>query len=189
MGSNYHANNSPAFISTIREDLLRLSLLTAGKKSYISGPGFWMGLFSPRFIPVFIYRLSSALYDRNFSFLSKSLSLFNFIFFGLEIYVGCKIGPGLVLPHTQGTVIGAYSIGNNATIFNGVTLGAVMFETLISEKTRPIVGNDVTIGAGAKVLGGVSIGDRVKVGANAVVITSIPSGFTAVGVPSRNYEI
>jgi serine O-acetyltransferase len=109
----------------------------------------------------------------------------NFFFFGIEIAVQCRVGKGLFLPHTQGTVIGAYSIGENATIFQGVTLGARELDFSFIESSRPAVGNDVTIGSGAKVLGGLTVGSGSRIGANAVVLESIPANVAAAGVPAR----
>jgi len=113
--------------------------------------------------------------------LAKLVSLLNFMIFGIEISFRCHIGPGLYFPHTQGTVIGAWRIGDNATIYQGVTLGARELDLEYDEQSRPVLGNNVIIGSGAKVLGHVVIGNHAKVGANAVVIQSIPDGATAVG--------
>jgi serine O-acetyltransferase len=88
------------------------------------------------------------------------------------------------LPHTSGTVIGAASIGTNATIFQGVTLGAKFADMSYTQTTRPVLENDVVIGAGAKVLGGVNIGDGARVAANSLVLVSVPAGATAMGVPA-----
>jgi serine O-acetyltransferase len=113
------------------------------------------------------------------------VSLINFFAFGIEISVRCPIGPGLCLPHTQGTVIGARRIGANATIFQGVTIGAKEIDFTYTELSRPTVGDEVTIGSGAKVLGGITIANRVRVGANSVVLSNIPEGGLAVGAPAR----
>jgi serine O-acetyltransferase len=82
-------------------------------------------------------------------------------------------------------VVGAWSIGRNAVIYQGVTLGAKELDFAYSEATRPKLDDNVTIGAGAKVLGGVQLGRGARVGANAVVVTSIPEGALAVGVPAK----
>ena len=113
------------------------------------------------------------------------VSLVNFFAFGIEISIRCPIGPGLFLPHTQGTVIGAWRIGTNATIFQGVTLGAKDIDFAYSVTSRPTVGDNVTIGSGAKVLGGVQLANRTRVGANSVVLSDVPEGALAVGAPAR----
>ena len=141
--------------------------------------------FSPRFIPVLICRLAHWLHLWHLGPLAKLLSLLNFLLFGLEVAVRCPIGPGLFIPHTQGIVVGAARIGADATIYHGVTLGAKELDFDYSEQRRPTVGNDVLIGSGAKILGGVRIGDGVTVGANAVVLESLPDGVLAVGIPAR----
>lgn len=150
-----------------------------------SGMSLWLGVASPRFVPVLLCRLAHGLYLMRLSSLAKVISLLNFFLFGIEIAVRCPIGPGLFFPHTQGTVIGAWCIGANATIFQGVTLGAREVDFLYGEEGRPKVGDDVTIGSGAKVLGGVVLGSGSRVGANAVVVNDVPAGSLAVGIPAR----
>ena len=142
-------------------------------------------IFTPRFAPVFICRLANFFYRHKLSPLAKLASLVNFVVFGLEITIRCEIGPGLVFPHTSGTVIGSVRIGANALIYHGVTLGARRMDVAFDPKTRPVVGDNVTIGAGAKVLGGLSIGNNAVIGANAVVTRSVPEGATVVGIPAR----
>jgi serine O-acetyltransferase len=145
----------------------------------------WIGVFSPRFVPVLLCRLAHFFYCLKLASVAKFFSLLNFFFFGIEIAVQCQIGKGLFLPHTQGTVIGAYSIGKNAIIFQGVTLGARELDFSFSESSRPSVGDGVTIGSGAKILGGLTIGSGSRIGANAVVLESIPENVSAVGVPAH----
>lgn len=170
----------------LKADLQRQwALLNPSKEG---GPGatrLWLGMFSPRFIPVLLCRLAHAFFLLGIPPVAKLISLVNFFLFGIEIAVRCPIGPGLFLPHTQGTVIGAWKIGADATIFQGVTLGAKEVDFSYNESGRPILGNGVTIGAGAKVLGGVELGDGVRVGANSVVLSSIAAGALAVGAPAR----
>lgn len=144
-----------------------------------------IGTFSPRFMPVVIFRLSHWLYKHKLSPLAKVLSLLNFVLFGLEIAVRCEIGEGLYFPHTQGTVIGANKIGVNATIYHNVTFGAREVDLGYSESSRPTVGDNVIVGAGAKVLGAVYLGHNSRVGANAVVIADVADGATVVGIPAR----
>lgn len=142
--------------------------------------------FNPRFLPIVIIRYSSFFYSKGYRGLAKIGSLLNFVIFGIEVPARLEIGPGLVIPHPQGIVLGAARIGNNFTIFHQVTLGAKEIDFVYDERLRPSVGNDVTISVGAKILGGIALADGCMVGANAVVIRDVPAGNLAVGVPARN---
>ncbi|MBA3013758.1 MAG: serine O-acetyltransferase [Proteobacteria bacterium] len=173
---------------------LRETLLAdLGRQYYFSeqigkNPTMWrlfFSLFSPRFVPVILYRFSHSCYELKLTPLAKMLALINFVVFGLEIAMRCKIGKGLYLPHTQGTVIGAVSIGENAIIYHNVTFGAREIDLGYSGSARPVVGNNVIVGAGAKVLGGVVLGDGARIAANAVVIEDVPAGVTVAGIPAR----
>jgi serine O-acetyltransferase len=171
-----------AFLSA---DLHRAQILLYGVDEEDEGFRFWLRVFSPRFLPVLLCRLAYSFYLLKFEGIAKVFSFVNFVLFGIEIAVRCRIGKGLFLPHTQGTVIGAWSIGENATIFQGVTLGAKDIDFSYQESSRPTVGNNVTIGAGAKVIGGLILGDYARVGANAVVLNDVASGLLAVGIPAK----
>jgi len=107
------------------------------------------------------------------------------VMFGLEVSPRCEIGPGIFFPHTSGTVVGAPRIGSNVTIFHGVTLGAKELDQEFNPALRPTVGNNVVLGTGCKVLGGISVGDNVTVGANSVVVKSIRPNRTVAGIPAR----
>lgn len=147
--------------------------------------GLLLASLSPRFMPVLVFRLSHWFYLRKLSPLAKIFSLFNFIVFGLEIAVRCEIGKGLYFPHTQGTVIGAERIGENATIYHNVTFGAREIDLYFNDMARPTVGDNVIVGAGAKVLGKLHLGDSSRVGANAVVLEDVPAGATVGGIPAK----
>ena len=135
-------------------------------------------------VPVVLLRLSEFFYKRRLVVLSKLFSMLNVVVFGLEVSPRVSIGGGLFLPHTVGTVLGAAQIGENCTIMQGVTLGADDTDLNFTVLKRPVIGSNVLIGAGAKVIGGVIIGDHVKVGANAVVLQDVPAHALAVGVPA-----
>jgi serine O-acetyltransferase len=139
----------------------------------------------PRFLPIVLCRSSRSAFLNGFPGLSHLLSYLNQIIFGIEISPRCMIGPGIFFPHTSGTVIGASKIGRNVTIFQGVTLGARQIDMNFDVALRPELGDFVVIGAGAKVLGGISLGDNVKVGANSVLLQSVPANATVAGVPAR----
>jgi serine O-acetyltransferase len=141
--------------------------------------------FSPRFAPVVLVRLAQSMAQKGHRRLANLCRFVNFTVFGLEVPTQVHIGPGLVFTHTQGTVIGAARIGDNATIFHQVTLGASQADFGYDFALRPVVGDGVTLSAGAKILGAVRVGDGSVVGANAVVLCDVPAGALAVGVPAR----
>jgi serine O-acetyltransferase len=165
------------FFDTIKLDVERQYFFEGKTGFHIGFFQIVIRSFSPRFMPVLIYRISHYFYRKS-PVLSKVFSLFNFLVFGIEIAGKCSIGPGLFFPHTLGTVIGAEIIGARATIYHGVTLGAKEVDISYLENRRPVIGDDVVIGSGAKILGGVLIGNKVRIGANSLVIRSIPDNST-----------
>ncbi len=148
-------------------------------------PRRWRDNFSPRFASVYLVRAAHALSTSRLAPLAKVCSLLNFVVFGIEVPPRLAIGPGLVLPHTQGTVIGAGYIGSNVIIYQQVTLGAKLADFGYDIAKRPHVEDGVIITAGAKVLGPVRLGAGCIVGANAVVLSDVPPKAVAVGVPAR----
>lgn len=144
--------------------------------------------FSPRFATVVLVRLAQGAFQRRWYGTAKLMSLLNFLLFGIEVPPRLSIGPGLVIPHSQGTVLGARVIGDNVTIFHQVTLGAREADFEFDPLLRPYVGDGVTLSVGSKVLGPVSIGNGAVIGANAVVLADVPSGSLAVGVPAHIVE-
>jgi serine O-acetyltransferase len=167
---------------------LRRARVVMGAKDGGAGIRLWLGMLSPRFIPVLLCRLAYSFYRLKLGPFAKLISLLNFFLFGIEIAVRCHIGKGLFLPHTQGTVIGAWAIGENATIFQGVTLGAREIDFSYQESSRPTVGDGVTIGSGAKVLGGVMLSSGSRIGANAVVLSDVAAGQLAAGIPAKTIQ-
>lgn len=162
-------------------DLRRYRQLLNGRAPERLGPGAWLSLLAPRMLPNLLLRTAHKLHCLGLGPLAKLVSLFAFFLFGIEVAVRCPIGPGLFLPHTQGTVIGAERIGSDVTIYHGVTLGAREVDFGFSDGARPIVGDGVIIGSGAKILGGVTLGDGARIGTNATVIASVPAGASALG--------
>lgn len=126
-----------------------------------------------------IYRVSYWAHTHGIRGLPSILERVNLVFFGLEISSSIPIGPGLYIAHPVGTVLMARQIGANASFIHAVTLG------MRNTHDFPSLGDAVFVGAGARILGGVSVGDGASIGANAVVISDVPSGRTAVGVPAR----
>ena len=129
------------------------------------------------------YRIAHKFYSRKMFFMARLISQLSRFFTGIEIHPGAKIGKGLFIDHGMGVVIGETSeIGDNVTIYHGVTLGGL---GNARGKRHPTIGNNVLIGSGAKLLGAIVVGDDVKIGANAVVIEDVPCNATAVGVPAK----
>ncbi len=156
----------------LKLDLEHLNRFKGQPDLQVTAWAVWCRALSPRFMPVFLCRLSHVLYCRGHGIFARMVSLMNFLFFGMEIAMRCEIGPGLCFPHTVGVVIGALRIGRNTLIYHGVTLGAKEMDMGYIPEERPVVGDNVVIGSGAKVLGGITIGNNVIIGANAVVVDS-----------------
>lgn len=142
-------------------------------------------MLSPRFLPNVLVRTANNAHETGHPILAKLFSLLNFVVFNLEVPARLRIGPGLILPHPQGTVLGAAEIGSNVTIFHQVTLGARAADFGYDLATRPIIGDNVTISVGAKILGPITIGEGATVGANAVVVKDVAPGVTVVGIPAK----
>jgi len=138
-----------------------------------------------RFLPIVLCRASRAAMLGRIPLVAQLLTYLNLVLFGLEVAPQCEIGPGIFFPHPAGTVVGAWRIGCNVTIFQGVTLGAKELDMGFDLRLRPDVGDNVVLGAGAKILGGLRIGDRATVGANSVVVEPVEAGSTVVGIPAR----
>ena len=129
------------------------------------------------------YRIAHWLWKHKIPILPRIISQLARWLTGVEIHPGATIGTGFFIDHGMGVVIGETTeIGDYVTLFQGVTLGGTGKER---GKRHPTLGNHVVVGAGAKVLGGIRIGDNVKVGANAVVLRSVPANSTVVGNPGR----
>lgn len=132
---------------------------------------------------LWLHRLAHKLHRVGVPLLPRWLSQLNRFLTGVEIHPGATIGRGLFIDHGSGVVIGETAeVGDNVTIYQGVTLGGTGKET---GKRHPTVGDNVVFGAGAKVLGDITIGDNAKVGAGSVVVADVPTSSTVVGNPGR----
>jgi serine O-acetyltransferase len=137
----------------------------------------------PGFHAVLIHRLAHGIYKRGWFTLARVISQFSRAMTGIEIHPGATIGRRFFIDHGMGIVIGETSeIGDDVLMYQGVTLGGTGKE---AGKRHPTIGNEVVIGTGAKILGNIRVGDHVKVGAGSVVVRSVPSHSTVVGVPGR----
>lgn len=129
------------------------------------------------------YRRAHWFYTHGFFTIARIISQWSRFWTGIEIHPGAKIGKGLFIDHGMGVVIGETAeIGDNCLLYQGVTLGGTGKD---KGKRHPTLGNNVMVGAGAKVLGPFKVGDNVKIAANAVVLAEVPANSTAVGVPAR----
>ena len=137
----------------------------------------------PSFKAVRAYRRAHKHYEKGHFFRARAISQRALRKTGIEIHPGAKIGKNLFIDHGTGVVIGETTeIGDNCTVYQGVTLGGTGKET---GKRHPTLGNNVMVGAGARVLGPFTVGDNSKIAANAVVLSEVPPNCTAVGVPAR----
>lgn len=129
------------------------------------------------------HRVAHFLWRHGLKFPARLISQINRFMTGIEIHPGAKIGKGFFIDHGMGVVIGETAeIGENCLLYHGVTLGGVSLE---KKKRHPTLGNNVVVGAGAKVLGAITLGDNVQVGANAVVLKDVPPNSVVVGIPGR----
>jgi len=129
------------------------------------------------------HRMAHSLWQANFKWLARFMSHIARWFTGIEIHPGATIGRRFFIDHGMGVVIGETAeIGDDVTLYHGVTLGGTSWQ---EGKRHPTLGNGVVVGAGAKILGPIYIGDNAKIGSNAVVVKDVPAGSTAAGIPAR----
>ncbi|GAH63020.1 unnamed protein product, partial [marine sediment metagenome] len=135
---------------------------------------------------IWLYRLAHFLWVREFISLARFISHISRFLTGIEIHPGAKIGKRFFIDHGMGVVIGETSeIGDDVLIYQGVVLEGTTRER---KKRHPTIGNYVVIGAGATILGPVKIGDGARIGSGSVVVKSVPTGATVVGIPGRVME-
>jgi len=132
---------------------------------------------------IWCYRLSHALHSLGLGFVARALSQLARFVTGVELHPAARIGRRFFIDHGAGVVVGETAvIGDDCLLYQGVTLGGTGNQT---GKRHPTLGNKVVVGSGAKILGNIAIGDNVRVGANSVVLTDVPSNSTVVGIPGR----
>lgn len=137
----------------------------------------------PGFHALQFHRAAHWLWSKRLYYLGRLLSHVSRFITGIEIHPGARLGPGFFIDHGMGVVIGETSeVGENVTLYHGVTLGGT---SLKKEKRHPTLGNNVVVGAGAKVLGPVKVGDNARIGAGSVVVADVPPNTTVVGIPGK----
>jgi len=167
------------FISVIfYQDIRAAQKKDPAAKSFLEVLLLYQGLHA-----LVAFRLAHIFYRMRLFFLARFLSQGARFFTGIEIHPGARIGKRFFVDHGMGVVIGETAIiGDDVLLYQGVTLGGT---GIVTGKRHPTIGNNVVIGAGAKVLGNITVGDNSYIGSNAVVIKDVPPNSTVVGVPGR----
>lgn len=165
--------------SRLREDLASVRERDPAARSTFEVLTCYPGVHALMF-----HRLAHAAWERGFFWLGRFISHISRFLTGIEIHPGAVIGRRVFIDHGMGTVIGETAeVGDDCTIYQAVTLGGTSLYR--GAKRHPTLGKGVVVGAGAKVLGGFTVGDGAKIGSNAVVVKPVPAGSTAVGNPAR----
>jgi len=165
-------------LKTLKEDIK-----TIYKKDPAAHDLLEVILCYPGLHALLVHRVSHKLYTWKIPVLPRFISFVMRFFTGIDIHPGAKIGRRFFIDHGMGVVIGETTeIGDDVLIYQGVTLGGTSSS---QEKRHPTLGNGVVVGAGAKVLGNINIGDYAKIGAGSVVVNEVPEHATVVGIPGR----
>ena len=171
-------HNDRNMVSTVREQIQTIFREDPAAKSVLE-----IVLCYPGFHAILLHRLAHWLHNAGMPLLPRVISQISRMLTGIEIHPGAKIGRRFFIDHGMGVVIGETAeIGDDVLLYQGVTLGGTGKER---GKRHPTVGNQVVVGTGAKVLGNITIGDHVKIGAGSVVVHPVPSHSTVVGIPGR----
>lgn len=166
------------YISEVKLDVTSVIDRDPAARSWLEVILVYSGLHA-----IWIHRITHWLWKRNVRFLARWVSQFARWFTGIEIHPGATLGPGFFIDHGMGVVIGETAeVGADVTIYHGVTLGGTSRD---KGKRHPTIGDRVVIGAGAKVLGAITVGADSRIGANAVVVRSVPENSVVVGVPGQ----
>jgi serine O-acetyltransferase len=140
-------------------------------------------LLYPGIKAIGIHRVAHWLWERDVPLLPRMLSEFARFWTGIEIHPGAQLGSNVIIDHGMGVVIGETAeVGDGVILYQGVTLGGTSLE---KAKRHPTLGEGVVVGAGAKVLGNILIGEHSRIGANSVVVDPVPAHSTVVGIPGR----
>ena len=170
--------NVITFADEVKKDIDAICQRDPAVKSRLEAALLYSGLHA-----ILAYRVSNKFYKRKMYTTARFISQAARFLTGIELHPGATIGEGLFIDHGSGVVIGETTIiGDNCTLYQGVTLGGTGKDT---GKRHPTLGNNVMVGAGAKVLGNFTVGDGAKIAAGAVVLGPVPENATAVGIPAH----
>ncbi|ALG69475.2 serine O-acetyltransferase [Beggiatoa leptomitoformis] len=172
-------NNKPlGFFAQLREDVACVFDRDPAARTTIEVLTTYPGVHA-----IILHRISHKLWHKNWRYAARFLSFLSRVFTNIDIHPGAKIGRRFFIDHGIGVVIGETAVvGNDVTLYHGVTLGGTSWN---KGRRHPQLGNNVLVGAGAKVLGAISIGDNVRIGANSVVVKNTPANCSVVGIPGR----
>jgi len=166
------------FLKKFKEFLYIYKKKDPASRSYLEILTCYPGLHA-----TFFYKISNFFWKLNLKLIARMISHISRFLTGIEIHPAVKIGKNIFIDHGMGVVIGETTIiGDNVSIYQGVTLGGTKWE---KKKRHPTINDNVIIGAGAKVLGPISVGKNSKIGANSVVTRNVPSNSTVIGIPAR----
>ena len=166
------------WFSLLREDARCVLTRDPAARSLIEVWTIYPGLQA-----IALHRLAHALWSRGWRYLPRWLSFVSRALTQIDIHPGARIGARFFIDHGTGVVIGETAeVGDDVTLYHGVTLGGTSWR---AGKRHPTLGNHVVVGAGAKILGPIKVGDGARVAANSVVIEAVPAGATVVGIPGR----
>jgi serine O-acetyltransferase len=165
-------------LKTIREDVNCMLERDPAARSHLEAIILYPGLHA-----LWLHRVSHRLWRMRLRLIARWISQCSRWLTGIEIHPGAKIGARFFIDHGMGVVIGETTeIGADVTLYHGVTLGGVSLE---SGKRHPTLKDGVVVGAGAKVLGAITIGENTRIGANAVVVNDVPGDMVVVGIPGK----
>jgi serine O-acetyltransferase len=168
-------------ISIIRS--IRRDIRAARERDPAASSDLEIVLAYPGFHALQLHRLAHKLFKAEVPLIPRLISNINRFITGIEIHPGAQIGEGLFIDHGMGLVIGETAeIGANCQLMQGVTLGGTSTR---KEKRHPTLGNNVVVGAGAQLIGAITVGDNARIGAGSVVVTNVPANATVVGVPGK----
>ncbi len=165
-------------LNVLKQDIDTIFEQDPAARSYLEVVLTYSGLHA-----IWAHRLAHGFYKRKFYFIARVISQISRFFTGIEIHPGARIGRGLFIDHGMGVVIGeTCEIGDNVTLYQGVTLGGTGKE---KGKRHPTVKDGALIATGAKVLGSITVGEGARIGAGSVVLKDVPPNSTVVGIPGR----